>query len=261
MADDVYPVQWGGSQAVVVLPEQIDVSNAGPIREELLSVINRGATSLIADMTATISCDHSGAEAIVRATRGPTPPGRSCGWRVAAQIVRRVLDINGLDRLVSIYPSLDAASAADVPAPILALVAGIAAEDADRRAPLRTAGPIAARLRLAHPPDGNGRPSPRRWSGSWSTPCRTAWRWQTHWASIALTNIRLPTPTSRRPADGCRAPLVGLRRSATPTPGGWKSPPAWPRPPSPPSRHGAASNCPTRSSPDCSVPGSACRPL
>jgi hypothetical protein len=31
------------------------LSNAGPIREELLSVINRGATTLIADMTATIS--------------------------------------------------------------------------------------------------------------------------------------------------------------------------------------------------------------
>jgi anti-anti-sigma regulatory factor len=60
MADDVYPVQWGGSQAVVVLPEHIDVSNAGPTREELLSVINRGATSLIIEMTATISCDHSG---------------------------------------------------------------------------------------------------------------------------------------------------------------------------------------------------------
>ena len=38
-----------------MLPEHIDVSNAGPIPEELLSVINRGAEALIADLTTTIS--------------------------------------------------------------------------------------------------------------------------------------------------------------------------------------------------------------
>jgi len=37
MPDDLYPVRWAGSQAVVeLLPEHIDVSNAGQIREELL---------------------------------------------------------------------------------------------------------------------------------------------------------------------------------------------------------------------------------
>ena len=41
------PVQWHGDQAVVTLPEQMDVSNAGQIREELLWVINRGAPALV----------------------------------------------------------------------------------------------------------------------------------------------------------------------------------------------------------------------
>ncbi len=53
--------------ASAALGTHIDVSNAGQIREELLSVINRGAEALIADMTATISCDHVGAEAVARA--------------------------------------------------------------------------------------------------------------------------------------------------------------------------------------------------
>jgi len=35
---DSYPVRWVGQQAVVTLPEHIDVSNAGQIREELLSL-------------------------------------------------------------------------------------------------------------------------------------------------------------------------------------------------------------------------------
>ena len=38
---DSYPVRWAGRQAIMTLPEHIDASNAGQIREELLSVINR----------------------------------------------------------------------------------------------------------------------------------------------------------------------------------------------------------------------------
>jgi anti-anti-sigma regulatory factor len=75
MISDAYPVRWTGRQAVVPLPEYIGLSNAGLIREELLSVINRGATTLIADMTATISCDHAGADAVARAfQRAVTAP-------------------------------------------------------------------------------------------------------------------------------------------------------------------------------------------
>ena len=58
--EDIYPVRWAGKQAVVTLPEDIDLSNACQIREQLLTVINRGAAVLIADMTATISCDYAG---------------------------------------------------------------------------------------------------------------------------------------------------------------------------------------------------------
>ena len=67
MIADPYPVLWTGQRAVVVLPEHIDLSNSADIRGELLSVINRGATALIADMSATVSCDNSGADAVARA--------------------------------------------------------------------------------------------------------------------------------------------------------------------------------------------------
>jgi anti-anti-sigma factor len=64
---DICPVQWLGQQALVALPERIDVSNAGQIRDELLAVINHGAEALIADLTATTFCDHAGADAVARA--------------------------------------------------------------------------------------------------------------------------------------------------------------------------------------------------
>jgi anti-sigma B factor antagonist len=109
---NTYPVQWIGRQAVIALPEHIDVSNASQIREELLWVINRGAAALIADMTATLSCDQSGADAVMRAYQRALASGTQLRLVVTAQIVRRVFDLWGLDRLISVYPTLEAAAAA-----------------------------------------------------------------------------------------------------------------------------------------------------
>src|SRR6516165_569419 len=105
-----------GRQAVVALPEHIDVSNASQIREELLWVINRGAAALIADMTATLSCDHSGADAVMRAYQRALASGTQLRLVVTAPIVRRVLAVSGLDRLIPVYPSLEAATAAETAA-------------------------------------------------------------------------------------------------------------------------------------------------
>ena len=120
---DLCPVEWAGGQAVVALPEHIGASNAGQVRELLLSVINRGATTLIADMTATISCDHAGADAVIRAWQRAEASGTELRLVVTAKSVSRVLDLRGLDRLVSIYPSLEAAVAARLPAAAAVLAA------------------------------------------------------------------------------------------------------------------------------------------
>jgi anti-anti-sigma factor len=152
MISGAYPVQWTGRQAIVALPEHIGLSNAGLIREELLSVINRGATTLIADMTATISCDHAGADAVARAFQRAVISGTELRLVVTAQIVRRVLGINGLDRVVSIYPTLEAATAARPPAPVLALVAESAGAGTNGHAPPRRSGGPTAQF---PPADGN----------------------------------------------------------------------------------------------------------
>jgi anti-sigma B factor antagonist len=114
--EDFYSVEWAGGQAVVALPEHIGISNAGQVREELLSLINRGATTLIADMTATVSCDQAGAEAVLRARTRAAASGTELRLVVTAPVVARVLGLVGLDRTVSVYPSLDAAVAARLPA-------------------------------------------------------------------------------------------------------------------------------------------------
>jgi PAS domain S-box-containing protein len=115
MLEDFYPVQWSGGQAVVALPEHIGASNAGQVRDGLLSVINLGAETLIADMTATVSCDHAGADAVVRAWQRATASGTELRLVVIAGSVSRVLSLRGLDRRVSVYPSLEAATVARLP--------------------------------------------------------------------------------------------------------------------------------------------------
>jgi anti-anti-sigma factor len=112
--DDLFPVTWAGRQAIVTFPGQVDVSNAGQLRDRLLSVINRGAGVLIADMTGTVSLDHAAVDAIARACQRAAASGTQLRLVVTAPVVRRVLTIEGLDRLVSIYPMLEAAVAENV---------------------------------------------------------------------------------------------------------------------------------------------------
>ena len=115
MMVDTYPVCWADRQAIVTLPDHIDVSNAGHIREQLLTVINRGPEALIADMTATVSCDHAGADAIARAYQRAVASGTEVRLVVTSGVVRRVLGASGVDRLVPVYPSSEAAMAARSP--------------------------------------------------------------------------------------------------------------------------------------------------
>ena len=145
MLRNFYPVQWVGGQAVVALPEHIGASNAGQVRDELLSAINLGAVTLIADMAATVSCDHAGADAVIRAWQRAAASGTELRLVVTARSVSRVLGLRGLDRQVSVYPSLEAAAAARLPA---------AAARARRLASPGGARPAAGRHRAVPVPAG-----------------------------------------------------------------------------------------------------------
>lgn len=112
MTEDTYPVRWTGLQAVVTLPERIDSSNAGQVRELLLGVIDRGATVLVADLSATTSCDYSGAEALHRAYQRAIAGGTELRLAACADGVRGVLALSGLGRPTLAYPTLEAAVAA-----------------------------------------------------------------------------------------------------------------------------------------------------
>ena len=115
VADGPCPVRWAGSQAVVTLPEHIGAADSGSIRKQLLELLDRGAALLIADMTGTLSCHRSGADALLRAHQHASVGGAQLRVAVTAPAVRQVLQASGLDRLVAIYPSVGTAIAAGAP--------------------------------------------------------------------------------------------------------------------------------------------------
>jgi len=109
-----YPVLWIGQAAVVTLPAEIDVTNAGTVQEELLSVMNQGATLLIADMSKTNFCDSAGVSALVRTFRRASGGAETMRLVVSTPAVQRVLSITGVDRLVDTFPSVAASLAGQV---------------------------------------------------------------------------------------------------------------------------------------------------
>ncbi|HYB49167.1 MAG TPA: PAS domain S-box protein [Streptosporangiaceae bacterium] len=141
------PAQWTGKQAVVTLPDHVGASNSGQIREQLVGLVNDGAAVLVADMTATVSCDPRGADALLHAYQRASGNGTQLRVAVTGPGVRRALDAAGLDRLISIYPSVEAAVGTVAPAGVLPLASRPArqhdTDQASSRRPARrwAAGP------------------------------------------------------------------------------------------------------------------------
>jgi anti-sigma B factor antagonist len=108
-------VAWAGRRAVVAFPEQVDMSTAAQIREQLLAALDGGAAVVIADMSATAWCDNVGVDALVRACQLAEVRRAELRLVATSPAVHRLLAADGLDRLVPVYSSLEAAIAAGEP--------------------------------------------------------------------------------------------------------------------------------------------------
>ena len=118
MPDPQHP---GTSRAtrIVVLPAEIGISNARRVRERLAAAARPGVTAVVADMTATVVCDGEGAFSLAQAHQQSAARGVELRLAVPSAEVRRVFQILGLELLVDLYPSVEAALApAPAPAPL-----------------------------------------------------------------------------------------------------------------------------------------------
>jgi PAS domain S-box-containing protein len=115
MAEGTEPVAWAGRQAVVRFPVHVDASNAARIGDRLLVALDRGAAVVIADMSATARCGRAGMDTLIRAHQRALVHQAELRLVVSAPAVRQRVSTEGLDRLVAVYPSVEAAVAAGVP--------------------------------------------------------------------------------------------------------------------------------------------------
>jgi anti-sigma B factor antagonist len=106
-----YPVERAGDLAVVALPEEVDISTADLLRDELLSVIDEGAAVVVVDMSLTAFCDSAALSALIIAHKRAAAAAAELRLAAASAAVLRVLKITGVDRLISLYPTVAAARA------------------------------------------------------------------------------------------------------------------------------------------------------
>ena len=98
-------------EVIVPLPEEIDIGNAAGVANELSSAVSRNPVVII-DMSATRFCDCAGVRAIARARKRATSGGAELRLVVTAAPVRRIFGLIGVDRLLDVYPSVEAACGA-----------------------------------------------------------------------------------------------------------------------------------------------------
>ena len=97
--------------AVVTLPAEIDMANAGRVGADLQAAFTPGITTVVADLTATTFCDCGGIRALVMAHERAAASGAELRLVVVSARVLRVMAVLGLDRWLAIYPSLPEALA------------------------------------------------------------------------------------------------------------------------------------------------------
>ena len=101
-------LRWMGEQAVVTVPAEIDTINAGEVRQALLAA-SHDATVLIIDMSGTTFCDSAGVQAIIDTYNQVAATHTQL--RLVATAVLRILTLVGVDQVIPIYPTLEAALA------------------------------------------------------------------------------------------------------------------------------------------------------
>jgi anti-sigma B factor antagonist len=107
--DNQYPVSPETKAAVVAMPDEIDIANAGRLAADLDSACRSDADIVIADMTQTTFCDASGVRMLVLAQRRAAECGAELLVAVSSPRVRRVLTLLGLDQIVPLHATVDAA--------------------------------------------------------------------------------------------------------------------------------------------------------
>src|SRR5579862_6623698 len=93
------------------MPSEIDITNAPQLGQELAAAFAPGVGTVIADMTLTTFCDSSGVRVLALAHKQAAADHAELRVVAPTAAVLRIFELTGVDQLLPIYPSLDAARA------------------------------------------------------------------------------------------------------------------------------------------------------
>ena len=108
-AEDRTPVELsvfhGPAHTLVRLCGEIDIATAPGLRERLFGLLRRGAGLVIFDLSGVPFCDASGLGMLVGSHRHATVLGVALRLTALRPQVARLVKINGMDRVLTIYPA------------------------------------------------------------------------------------------------------------------------------------------------------------
>lgn len=101
----------GPPTVVVTLPAEVDAGNSGLVRAALAGALASTPKVVIADGTETGFCDCSAIAALMVIHSQAAAAGAQLRVVVTSAAMRRVIDLVEADRVLLVYPSLEAAQA------------------------------------------------------------------------------------------------------------------------------------------------------
>ena len=93
--------------ALVVLPAEIDVTNASDVYNQIAAALRPGVRIVIADMSATGYCDSTGVRMLVLAHQWAARDGTGLRLLRPRYAVRLVLELTGAGQVLTICQSLE----------------------------------------------------------------------------------------------------------------------------------------------------------
>lgn len=106
MSDPTFGVSVHDGLAVVTTPEEIDISNAGLLRDALLSATASGQPVIVVDMSGTEFCDSTGLNVLVRALAQAAEVGSELRLVMGGTGLQRVLAVTGVAGMFRVYETL-----------------------------------------------------------------------------------------------------------------------------------------------------------
>jgi len=107
-----FPVCLRDGLAVVKTPDEVDIGNAGQLREALHAAAAAGRPAIVVDMSGTEFCDSTCLNVLVRALRQAEADATDLRLVIGGGALRRILTVTGVDSMFRIYETLDQAVAA-----------------------------------------------------------------------------------------------------------------------------------------------------